>query len=268
MLFKNSIEEFYSLPVSTRNVLMHHWNPDAIYANVNLDAEGMISLFVSSWLKCGTDKTRKIYRVNGEAKPFFDLMRQLYEPRKESIIRGDSVEIQLPEGVNALTPIIISFKEPQPIEVAEPLSRGMIRTFNELWIYRERCVMVAPDGAFEAASTGMVVPLYVHLFENEVSSFVIQLKDHTDIYDMTHHKSIKSTKHVKWRYDNITVVAKRIVKNPGSRPIDFTTREEVILERKPHFRTLRNGEVRWFSGVKAKYYKRKDVEVVGTILTV
>ncbi len=83
-------------------------------------------------------------------------------------------------------------------------------------------------------------------------------------------KSLSKGKiHPLWNYRELTVTTEKIhIKTGIKRPIDFETREEVILERRPHYRKLRNGELRFFSGVKATYYKLKDIEKLGTIVKI
>lgn len=217
----------------------------------NLDF--IINNIILKWISQPFEK-RRIYQVNS----WNDLF-EVFQDDLDSIINNEEEDID--------DVLVVELDEKHQIFINHP------QEATEVWIYKD--IVVFFDGhlsrvhVIQDKNFGKITR---RLISDPNLSFLRKENDEEIKYDISKLNKIKSSmqkKKLVKQWNNITIsVNRQVIKKEVLNPLDLSTREAVVIERKPHYRKLRNGKMHYFVGVKATYYKNKDEEKIGSLVNI
>lgn len=220
-------------------------------------------------------KDRKILRITSEGRDLTELFRKLNDIDlinyiKEYENKHGKLEDKLPGSfvIEFEKPIDLNFlMKEEVINISDERAKDQLYV-TELMVILEAGLLVAPvpntDQTFMLLlASDYFTKLYLY-FKLDKFSIITTEKESMVKYEIS--KNIPKPSTMKWRYQDLTVTRKAYDKPKTSRPFSYEGKEEVVKVRKSHYRRLRNGEVRFFVGIEAKYYVKKDLEIHGNII--
>lgn len=270
--FRSMVEQMHSIPQKVRLSKILQLRDMCIAEGEESGLEAIMYSFLYAWFNHSMPQ-RKVIRISTEGVKLFEYVNSL---------SADNVKVLLEEyigktNITSAPPIIFEFDEVIDIDHLIP-EVDKVHPFNELMITLEAGMMNRSgrnNNSYSVLSHSLFQKFYLLATIGKLTEIIKpdtegQLSKLSISFDFKIIKKI-SGKHCThlWNY-SYSKVTEEVLKRPDktNRPIDFAKREEVVLERKPHYRRLRNGELRFFSGIKAKYYKLKDDEKIGTIVKI
>lgn len=286
--FRTIITDIHSLPKKARDLLKRNFKDPNYTSSLGI-VDQAFHYCMNNWFRQEKISDRKLIHIGQDGQKVLSMIEKAVQEIIDIMLKTKSHAEQIKifekhfgSGQAMLknpTTICVEFNEPvmfkRVSQTDEIIKKGSY--FTELILSGSRLILYNGINNSIAYNTdeGIGLVYYAFFLTDKIKEIVSLENDNVTKMTLTIETKVikKSFKLGKitplWNYCSLTPsfeVINRKDKTGFSRPIDFDTREAVILERKPHTRRLRNGELRLFTGVKGTYYKLKDVEKCGTII--
>ena len=283
--FKQFVEDGAKASKQQRTIMLNEMERRARYTSS--EEEKVFNLNVVNWFKEKNISKRRVIAIKDNCQLFIDLFEKVIKELIDKMLNENNQYDVDPYKQHEimkeyLKEEYILFEEEATIciEFDEPvrfnrINHNLNRASEFTEIVFSSGMMQAYNGIthmnMTSISSSLNKLLLVLLLSSKLNEFIIieedkVIKHKIERTSNTNKKVIKGKLVSLWNYETFNLKTETIKRE--YKPIDMTNREEIILERRPHFRKLRNGEIRYFTGIKAKYYKLKGVEKAGTIVTV
>lgn len=275
--FRENLVEYIKQSKELKAIVKKNWYDENFLNTLAVD-ERMIIISMRNWFNEPTIANRKLFHIKTNNREFINFLEKVSSDLMEVLTKQLDIDYQVNVfkeyfkeeywEMNTERTLCIEFDE----EVSFDNISASENKFTELVLTQEGFITFNGNTGMTSVSTnhGFSTIMFALLFTNKLTEFVSE--DDDGVHKQKINKEFKIEKRSfkknkitsLWNYGTISFSSEKLT-SKTKRPIDFDKREEVILTRKPHYRKLRNGEVRFFTGIEAKYYKLKDIDKIGTI---